>query len=122
MRYPVPRYMALFLSFIRGAIVTIIFTITFGGPVTENEVFAASRTRKVAGTEPSYAGQNYGTGNSCGLPNVNVINGFYYTANGQPCGSELEENYQIHVASSWSQPAEDWPPAHYPIGPHGNQL
>ncbi|KAJ7463727.1 hypothetical protein FB451DRAFT_1370627 [Mycena latifolia] len=102
MRHPVAATMAIFTSLIIGAIVITIFSVTFRGPVTENDVFASAGEQDgfvfvghifhvdldlrqmlvswqpagcgkyFARTEPSYALQNYGTGTNCGRPSVNV--------------------------------------------------
>ncbi|KAJ7489610.1 hypothetical protein B0H11DRAFT_1912621 [Mycena galericulata] len=103
MRHPVILILTIFTSLILGAIVTIIFTISFKGPLTENEVYRSAGEQDghifhvdlvlrqmlvswqpagcgkyFARTEPSYGLLNGGTGSNCGRPSVNVclaING-----------------------------------------------
>ncbi|KAJ7836704.1 hypothetical protein B0H13DRAFT_1912907 [Mycena leptocephala] len=100
MRHPL-KPLVFFSSLVVAGIITIIFTLTFNGPVTENEVYASAGERDgfvfighifhvdldlwqmlvswqpagcgkyFARTEPSYALQNYGTGTNCGRPAVN---------------------------------------------------
>ncbi|KAJ7105996.1 hypothetical protein C8R44DRAFT_745644 [Mycena epipterygia] len=89
MGYPVLLCMALFTTLVLATIVTIVFSITFRGLTTENEVYTsvgeqddlrqmlvnwqpAGCGKYFAHTEQSYASLNYGTGTNCGRPSVNL--------------------------------------------------